>query len=112
MEFKKGPFHLAAQTKLPIVPVVIQDAYALMPSGQLLPRPGTISVRFLPPIPYPGGKRADIVRDMSRRVRVAMLESLLDPPRPDAPMHDMLLCRFLIIPALAATIAYIVYLCL
>lgn len=50
LPFKKGTFHLAVGTGLPVVPVVIVGGADLM-RGVAVPRPGTIRVKVLPPIP-------------------------------------------------------------
>ena len=47
LPFKKGPFHLALETKLPIVPVVFQGIEKLIPDGSWLARSGTIKVNYL-----------------------------------------------------------------
>ncbi|MEM6534022.1 MAG: HAD-IB family hydrolase [Pseudomonadota bacterium] len=49
--FKKGAFHLALQTKRPIVPIVIHNAADSQPSGNNIARPAKIRVTVLPPIP-------------------------------------------------------------
>ena len=38
MPFKKGPFHLAAETGFPIVPITILGTYEMMPKGSSLIR--------------------------------------------------------------------------
>jgi lysophosphatidate acyltransferase len=48
--FKKGPFHLALATKLPIVPMVIANAHEAWASRSFRLRRRTITVTFLPPI--------------------------------------------------------------
>jgi 1-acyl-sn-glycerol-3-phosphate acyltransferase len=48
--FKKGFAHVALQTRLPIVPVVMHDAHRFWPGG-LTVRPGRLCVEVLPPIP-------------------------------------------------------------
>jgi 1-acyl-sn-glycerol-3-phosphate acyltransferase len=50
-EFKKGPFHLAAEAGVPVVPVAIQGTRELMPQGSLRIYSGDVRVRFGPPIP-------------------------------------------------------------
>lgn len=50
LPFKKGPFHVALQGKLPIYPIVAYGAHALLPRGKLLARTGTIHLRCLEPI--------------------------------------------------------------
>jgi len=48
--FKKGAFHIALQTGVPIVPVVVKNATELWPRGQNFVRPGTVQVEILKPI--------------------------------------------------------------
>lgn len=48
--FKKGPFHLAAETGFPIVPVTILGTYEMMPKGSLIVRGGTATFIFHSPV--------------------------------------------------------------
>jgi 1-acyl-sn-glycerol-3-phosphate acyltransferase len=50
MPFKKGPFHLAAKTGFPIVPVTILGTYEMMPKGSMVAKSGTATLVFHPPI--------------------------------------------------------------
>jgi 1-acyl-sn-glycerol-3-phosphate acyltransferase len=50
LPFKKGPFHLAAETGFPIVPVTILGTYEMMPKGKIFCRPGTATLVFHSPI--------------------------------------------------------------
>ncbi len=54
LPFYNGPFRLAIETGIPIVPFIIHDAKKLMPKGQLGVTPGTIHSYFLPEIPTAG----------------------------------------------------------
>jgi putative phosphoserine phosphatase / 1-acylglycerol-3-phosphate O-acyltransferase len=47
--FKKGPFHMAMQGQVPLVPVVIRNASEVLPSGSLV-KPGRVQVAVLPPV--------------------------------------------------------------
>eukprot|EP00930_Biecheleria_cincta_P096905 TRINITY_DN88677_c0_g1_i1.p1 TRINITY_DN88677_c0_g1~~TRINITY_DN88677_c0_g1_i1.p1 ORF type:complete len:396 (+),score=51.32 TRINITY_DN88677_c0_g1_i1:81-1268(+) len=48
LPFKKGVFHVQEQTKVPLLPIVIQGAYELWPPGQVFTSPGEVTVSFLP----------------------------------------------------------------
>ena len=48
--FKKGAFHIALQTGVPIVPIVVKNASELWPRGQNFVRPGTLHIEILKPI--------------------------------------------------------------
>nr|WDD38970.1 1-acyl-sn-glycerol-3-phosphate acyltransferase [Fagopyrum tataricum] len=50
LPFKKGFVHLAIQTRLPIVPIVMTDTHRAWRKGSLRVRPTPITVKFLPPI--------------------------------------------------------------
>ncbi|EME22334.1 HAD-IB family hydrolase [Rhodococcus triatomae] len=48
--FKKGGFHVALQSGVPVVPVVIHDAGELMWRNSLVAHPGTVHVEVLEPV--------------------------------------------------------------
>ena len=48
--FKKGPFHIAMQAGVPVVPVVIHNAADVLPNGGFFMRPADVYVDVLPPI--------------------------------------------------------------
>ena len=48
--FKKGPFHLAMQAGVPIVPIVIHNAGDVAPKGDFVFRPATVEVDVLAPV--------------------------------------------------------------
>ncbi len=50
LPFKKGPFYLAEECKVPIVPVTISGTEAVMPKSRFAIRPGTVTVQFHQPI--------------------------------------------------------------
>ena len=50
LPFKKGPFHLAMDSGIPVVPVTIVGAHEVWPKGKLQVNPGLIKVIFHPPV--------------------------------------------------------------
>jgi 1-acyl-sn-glycerol-3-phosphate acyltransferase len=50
MPFKKGPFYLAMECGVPVVPVTIVGTHYLMPKGRFAIKPGVAKVIFHPPI--------------------------------------------------------------
>lgn len=48
--FKKGPFHIAMNTKAPIIPMAIDGAYKSKHKGSWVLRPGVITLRIGPPL--------------------------------------------------------------
>ena len=69
---KKGGFHLALGTGLPIVPVRILGSHELLPSGALTVRPGHVIVELFDPIPTEGKTEEDIP-DLMNQVKAALL---------------------------------------
>ncbi|MCI0354286.1 MAG: 1-acyl-sn-glycerol-3-phosphate acyltransferase [Acidobacteria bacterium] len=50
LPFKKGPFYLAIETGVPVVPVTILGTYEIMPKGSFSLRSGTATVIFHAPV--------------------------------------------------------------
>ncbi len=50
LPFKKGPFYLAMECGVPVVPVTIAGTHYLMPKGRFAIKPGVATVIFHPPI--------------------------------------------------------------
>lgn len=73
LPFKKGPFHLAAETGFPIVPVTILGTEEMMPKGSNIVRSGTATLVFHPPIDP--GKFAER-EDLMQAVRAAINSAL------------------------------------
>ena len=50
LPFKKGPFYLAEECDVPIVPVTIVGSHYVMPKRRFAIKPGTVTVIFHEPI--------------------------------------------------------------
>lgn len=50
LPFKKGPFYLAAECNVPVVPITIVGTHDIMPKGRFKIVPGAATVIFHPPI--------------------------------------------------------------
>ena len=75
--FKKGPFYVWEKLQTDIIPIVVFGAYELYPSGKQMTIPGRVYVRILPPITSSEAKTRE---EMSRLLRLRMLEAFLDSP--------------------------------
>lgn len=73
--FKKGAFHLALQTKAPIVPVAIRNSDVLMGKRTGVAFAGEIELIMLPPIATEGKTTADIP-DLLLQTRSAIAREL------------------------------------
>lgn len=62
LPFKKGPFYLAAECSVPVVPVTMLGTQEIMPKARFAIRPGTATVIFHPPIePKDFGSRDELM---------------------------------------------------
>jgi 1-acyl-sn-glycerol-3-phosphate acyltransferase len=50
LAFKKGPFYLAEECSVPVVPITISGTQDVMPKARFAIRPGIVTVRFHEPI--------------------------------------------------------------
>jgi 1-acyl-sn-glycerol-3-phosphate acyltransferase len=66
--FKKGPFLVAVDAGLPVVPVSVTGSRHVMAKGRLMVRPGNVQVTIHAPIPTAGVGRHDVVA-FAERVR-------------------------------------------
>lgn len=82
MPFKKGPFIVAAEVGVPILPFVIHGARQVQGRHEYLVRPGTIIVEFLEPISVTGRSYQDR-DDLKINARNAIEAALLRGPSGD-----------------------------
>ena len=50
LPFKKGPFYLAEECQVPVVPITISGTQEVMPKARFAIQPGTVTVQFHDPI--------------------------------------------------------------
>lgn len=76
--FHSGPFHLAMQTGLPIVPLCLTGTYGMLPRGHMLIRPAKVRGRILDPIfPDQFRKMQNGHIELRRAVKTIMVSSIL-----------------------------------
>jgi 1-acyl-sn-glycerol-3-phosphate acyltransferase len=69
LPFKKGPFYLAMECNVPVVPITIAGTHYVMPKRRMAIKPGTVRVIFHEPIePKDFGSREQLME----KVRCAM----------------------------------------
>ena len=71
--FKKGPFHLAVDSGVPVVPVTILGTYESWPKTRFALRKGTATVVFHPPIDPCGFADRDALMNAVRNVIASAL---------------------------------------
>ncbi len=74
-DFKKGAFMMAVQTGIPILPVVCNGAFKILPKKTLAFRSGHVTLTICPPIPTKGLSVKDVPELMSK-TRQAILSEL------------------------------------
>ncbi|HYF27407.1 MAG TPA: HAD-IB family hydrolase [Baekduia sp.] len=86
--FKKGPFHIAMQAGVPVVPIVLRGVDQVQWRGSQAVRPGRVEVRVLPPMDTTDW-RPETVDEHRDEVRSAMVEALDRwPGEPTAPARE------------------------
>jgi 1-acyl-sn-glycerol-3-phosphate acyltransferase len=79
--FKKGPFVLAIESEVPIIPISVSGSYHIMPPHQFKITPGTISISFHPPINTQGlslGDRESLSNLVWKVIASGLAESEFD----------------------------------
>jgi 1-acyl-sn-glycerol-3-phosphate acyltransferase len=96
LPFKKGPFYLATECGVAVVPVTIAGTHYVMPKGRFSIKPGTVTVTFHTPIePRDFGGRENLMETVRRAIDSGLPPEFQDqnpsttdganePLRPDA----------------------------
>ncbi|HEX3321034.1 MAG TPA: lysophospholipid acyltransferase family protein [Terriglobales bacterium] len=73
LPFKKGPFYLAAECNVPVVPVTMLGTQKIMPKARFAIEPGTATVVFHPPIePKDFGSRDELMAKVRSVIESAL----------------------------------------
>lgn len=75
LPFRPGPFQIAIRAGVPVVPITVHGATAIMPRGASHLRPGRVTLHFHPPVET-AGLGADRAFELMRSVRAAMQHAL------------------------------------
>ncbi len=75
LPFKKGAFHLALQTRAPIIPVAIKNTDRMMGKHEGAAHAGTVEMVLLPPIETEGCDARDLMHLLTR-TRAAIAKEL------------------------------------
>src|SRR5262245_32412589 len=76
LSFKKGPFHLAAETGFSIVPITILGTYEMLPKGNAIVRSGLATLVFHPPVdPRNYSSREDLMQAVREVINSSLPEN-------------------------------------
>jgi 1-acyl-sn-glycerol-3-phosphate acyltransferase len=76
LPFKKGPFYLAEECQVPVVPVTISGTHFVMPKKRLSIKPGLVTVTFHKPIePAEFGSREELMEKVRVMINGALPEA-------------------------------------
>lgn len=71
--FKKGPFHLAIESEVPIIPVTVLGTFESWPKTRFALRPGTATVLFHSPVdPHAYPDRDSLMQEVSETIESAL----------------------------------------
>lgn len=76
LEFKKFFAILSIELDIPVVPVVLDGTFEVMPAGKLFPRPSPVIIKYLDPI-YPKGLSYD---ELVAKVKEAIHREMIKHP--------------------------------
>ena len=79
LPFKKGPFHMAMQAGVPVVPIVMRNCGEIMAAHSYVIHPGTVDVAVLPPVSTEGWTKDNLAEHVDE-VRQMYLDTLADWP--------------------------------
>ena len=83
LPFKKGPFYLAEETAVPVVPVTIVGTHYVMPKGRFSIKPGDVTVIFHDPIePEDFGSRECLMEKVRRVIDSGLPAEYQKAPQP------------------------------
>lgn len=80
LPFKKGPFYLAMDSNVPVVPVTVLGSEALMPKGSTTIHAGTVRLVFHPPIsPAQFSDKEGLIAAIRQAIASELPASLREP---------------------------------
>ena len=80
LPFKKGPFYLAMDSGIPVVPITILGSESLMPKGSMLIHSGTVRLVFHAPIlPKRFGDNDELISAVRSEIASALPPALREP---------------------------------
>jgi 1-acyl-sn-glycerol-3-phosphate acyltransferase len=88
LPFKKGPFYLAQECQVPVVPVTIAGTHYVMPKARFAVKPGQVDVIFHDPIePKDFGSREELMAKVRVAINSGLPAEYLEPAIQTAPVE-------------------------
>lgn len=83
LPFKKGPFYLAEECQVPVVPITISGTQEVMPKARFAIQPGTVTVQFHDPIePRDFGDRDELMAKVRAVIDSGLPQELRQTEQP------------------------------
>ena len=83
LPFKKGPFYLAEETGVSVIPVTIVGTHYVMPKGRFSIKPGDVTIIFHEPIePQNFGSREHLMEKVRRVIDSGLPPEYQETPQP------------------------------
>jgi len=82
LPFKKGPFYMAVECGVPVVPITIVGTHYAMPKGRFAIKPGRVQVIFHPPIEPKDFENREALMEKVRTVIESGLPEEYKQPKP------------------------------
>jgi len=81
LPFKKGPFYLAMECGVPVVPLTVAGTHYVMPKGRFAIKPGKVDVIFHDPIdPKDFGSREELMEKVRRAIDSGLPPEMRETP--------------------------------
>ncbi|HEY3927610.1 MAG TPA: lysophospholipid acyltransferase family protein [Candidatus Koribacter sp.] len=74
---KKGPFYLAEESGVPVIPVTIRGTYEMWPKGRFAMNPGKVVLTYHPPVTFAdAGSREALMAAVRKAIESALPEEM------------------------------------
>jgi len=88
LPFKKGPFHLAMEDGVPVVPITIVGSHEAWPKGKMSLHAGEVVVHFHAPVdPRQFARKEELLAAVRTAIHSALPEQYRDSATDEAPAH-------------------------
>jgi len=77
-QFKRGAFNLAVKARTPVVPLIVNGSYSILPKHSINVRPGRVELVLAPPVPVPPGEGKEAEMQLMQEVHAAIARHYIE----------------------------------